>query len=255
MRFLALIFLLCAFFNAHGQDKVVRTPSESSSLKYDFYSETLSSVLFSGLTTQSRLRLLYPVPNLKLDLYAGVNISNDLTTGTTLKYADDFVSPTAGILIRPFSFLGFFAEYRRLFRTETIAGLPSVENDTRLGAYVYQKYAVFSSPYKPFAEFYGETVSLTRFSSKPVSTAWLKLGSEHRLSKSFAAAAYVEGFVRNSPSLLIGITDRNLNAGVRLKWTYKSFSAQVLGYNRIYTKEVPTGWEGLLVLSANGRLF
>jgi hypothetical protein len=253
--FLSLAFSLTVLSNAHSQGTAVKVQSEPARLEYDFYSETLSSVLFSGLTTQSRLRLFYPIPKLKLNLYAGVNTSNDLTTGTSLRYADDFVSPTFGFLFKPFKFIGVFAEYRRLFRTETIVSLPSVENDTRLGAYIYKKYAIFSSRYKPFAELYGESVALTRFSSSPVSTVWLKLGTEHNLTKNFVLAAYLEGFVRDSPSLLIGITDQNINAGLRFKWVHKNFSAQILGYNRIYTEEVPTGWEGLLVLSANGGLF
>lgn len=51
---------------------------------------------------------------------------------------------------------------------------------------------------------------------------------------------------------MIGIDERSLRAGAKLKWQWNGFSAQILGYNRFESNSVPTGWEGFLVLSADG---
>ncbi len=223
-----------------------------SELHYDLYSETTTTTYFSGVVNQNRLRVLYPAFGFKVLPYLGVNTSGDYTNSGSVRYADNYVSPTAGLLLKPWSFLGLFAEYRRLYRTDTNIGrLPKEEDDPRYGAYAY-----FSKPLPvpsiPHVEVYGESVALGRYSSQPVSTAWLKLGKELSLSPSWSATPYLEAFLRESPDLLIGVDERSLRFGGKLKWQHGGWAAQLLAYRRFQSSSVPNGWEALLVLSADG---
>lgn len=257
---IVLILTLKCALGFSQTNSVTNPPNNTSSipqeenkqnLRYDFYSESYSATYFDGAVSQSRLRLLVPFWKERLQPYLGVNTSSDFTGSETLRFADDFVSPTAGLLIKPFSFLGIFGEYRRLYRT-TDNELPDQENDARYGAYVYylQYLPQLASTH---LELYAETVALERFTSKPVTTAWLKYGKIFSiLTPSLSVTPYIEGFTRESPILMIGIDERSLRAGAKLKWQRNGFSVQILGYNRFESNSVPTGWEGFLVLSADG---
>ena len=232
-------------------ETTVETSDAKNDLRYDFYSESYSTTYFNGSVSQSRLRLLLPLWEERVLPYFGVNTSNDFTRASDQRFADDFVSPTAGLLLKPLSFLGIFAEYRRLYRTADNE-LPDQENDSRYGAYVYYLQALPALA-STHLELYAESVALDRFTSKPVTTAWLKFGKSFPvLSQSLSITPYLEGFTRESPNLMIGIDERSLRAGGKLKWQWGGFSAQLLGYNRFESNSVPTGWEGFLVLSADG---
>jgi hypothetical protein len=256
--FLLFNHSLVAAQNSLGQDSLTQTKTTSlensptrNDLRYDFYSESYSTTYFNGSVSQSRLRLLLPLWEERVLPYFGVNTSNDFTRNSNQRFADDFVSPTAGLLVKPFSFLGVFAEYRRLYRTADNE-LPDQENDSRYGAYVYYLQALPALA-STHLELYAESVALDRFTSKPVTTAWLKFGKSFTvLSPSLSITPYLEGFTRESPNLMIGIDERSLRAGGKLKWQWQGFSAQLLGYNRFESNSVPTGWEGFLVLSADG---
>lgn len=217
-------------------------------LQYDLYSETLTSSYFTGVVNQNRLRVLYPTFAFKVLPYLGLNTSGDYTHSgsASVRYAEDYVSPTAGVLLKPWSFLGLFAEYRRLYRTNT-----NSENDPRYGAYAYflKPLPLISTPH---IEVYAESVALDRYSSQPVTTAWLKLGKEFSLSPAWSATPYLEAFRRESPALMIGVDERSLRFGGKLKWQYRGWAAQLLTYRRFQSSSVANGWEALLVLSADG---
>lgn len=232
---------------------VTEKSSESWGLLYDFYGEAYSAVQYDGLVNQARLRLLYPITE-GAYVYSGVYWSEDATKNTGgLRYADDFVSPTAGVLYKPWSFLGLFAEYRRLFRTENNE-LPGAEHDPRYGVYGYYLYE-FPVVARPHLEFYGESVALTRFTSKPISTAWLKLGSEqHVVRDTLTITPYLEYFLRESPNLMLGFDDRSLRLGGKLKYRWKNYSVQWLAYRRFHSDQTPLGWESLIVFAADGSV-
>ncbi len=229
------------------------TSNDNIELLYDIYGESYSAVQYDGWVHQARLRLLYPFTEGAF-VYSGAYWSNDATENTGgLRYADDFVSPAAGLLYKPWTFLGIFAEYRRLFRT-TSNELPGAEHDPRYGVYGYYLYEL-PVVARPHLEFYGESVALTRFTSKPISTAWLKLGSEqHLLKDQLTVTPYLEYFLRESPNLMIGFDDQSWRMGAKLKYRWKSYSVQLLTYRRFHSDQTPLGWESLLVLSADGSV-
>ena len=255
---LVSLFLILSHTVASAQESIGQTKTTSmknadleNDLRYDFYSESYSTTYFNGSVSQSRLRLLLPLWEERVLPYFGVNTSSDFTRNSNLRFADDFVSPAAGLLLKPLSFLGIFAEYRRLYRTAENE-LPDQENDSRYGAYMYYLQALPALT-STHLELYAESVALDRFTSKPVTTAWLKFGKSFPvISPSFSVTPYLESFTRESPNLMIGIDERSLRAGGNLKWQWRGFSAQLLGYNRFESNSVPTGWEGFLVLSADG---
>lgn len=243
------------FAYAENSDQnTITTKAENTRTKieYDFYSESyVASTYFNGSINQNRFRFLYPTLQNKVLPYLGVNTSHDLTASENLRFADDFISPTAGLLVKPVSFIGLFAEYRRLYRL-TDNELPIEENDPRYGAYIYylQKLPISATPH---AEIYAESVALNRFTSKPVTTAWLKLGKEFLItSQSLSFTPYLEGLYRESPNLMVGFDERSLRFGGKLKWQTDTWSAQLLTYRRFQSSSVPNGWEAFLVLSANG---
>lgn len=221
---------------------------------YDLYSETYSATYFNGLVNQTRFRALQSIFDERLQGYLGLNTSGDYTRDEALRYADSFVSPTAGVQFKPWYFLGFFAEYRYLFRTENNE-LPRSEPDPRYGVYAYQLWKIPALT-SPHLEFYGESVALSRFTSRPVTTAWLKLGQDVPLIESrLTITPYVEGFYRESPDTIIGIDEESVRLGGKLKLQVHQMSLQFLYYRRVHSSSVPLGWEGLLVLSADGGLF
>lgn len=241
-------------FDAHNTISTSTDASpKPSQLTYDLYSESLSATYFDGAVNQTRLRLHHPLLTDQLLVYAGINTSSDFTGNSTLRFADSFISPTAGLLIKPFSFLGFFAEYRRLYRTVNNE-LPDQENDPRYGVYTY-----FLKPLpitgQPHIEIYGESVALQRFTSQPISTVWAKLGKDlHLQPERWIFTPYLEGFYRESPNLMLGIDERSWRMGGKLKWQWHGASVQMLGYRRFASSSVPLGWEAFLVLSAEGGL-
>lgn len=231
----------------------INSTSNDSKLTYDIYSESLSATYFDGAVNQSRLRLLHPIVTDKVQGYFGVNTSSDFTNDSTLRFADSFVSPTAGLLLKPLSFLGLFAEYRRLYRTVNNE-LPDQESDPRYGAYTYF-FRKLPLTYSPHLELYGESVALQRFTTKPISTVWLKLGRDFQIQpERWTFTPYVEGFYRESPDLMLGIDERSLRYGGKLKWQWKRASLQMYGYRRFTSTSVPLGWEGFIVLAADGGL-
>lgn len=236
---------LCLIFLGLWAPSVFSTSAQT--WHYDFYSETLSAVEYSGVINQNRLRLLYRTfPH--LDFYAGLFSSNDWTRQTTLRYAEDYVAPGTGVLYRPFSFLGLFAEYRYLLHTENYEGRKS---DPRYGAYLYDG-RIWWPQAHVFTESYAEAVTVTTLNHNPIATAFVKLGSDIPLRSSLFIAPYFEVYYRESPSLLLGIDDFSLRAGGRLKVKAEQLSGQILIYRKFYSERTPIGWEALFVLAADG---
>lgn len=241
-----ILFFFISFLNgslAYSQNSI--STIAPSPIKVSVYSESVYDARFDGGVSETRLRL---APRLKLNWiepYVGVAFSQDLSNGRAPLLIENMASPTAGLRLRPLSFLYVFAEARHLFRFNNELRSDS-ENELRYGTFGYD---FRNLPYNFFNETYGEVVVVDRVDTKPVTVVWNKLGRRFRPYSWLRPDVYIEGFTRISPNLGYGPDENELRLGTRVT-LLKGFWAVSMIANYSPLSDVQrNGVDAMLVIS------
>ncbi|MBX3039643.1 MAG: hypothetical protein KF789_02905 [Bdellovibrionaceae bacterium] len=229
--------LLISFFSvallalgAKAQDLTGDSSSGSSLFSHsnELYSETYYRKDLAAVGTQTRLRHQLQWKETQLFLFAGVSVDRMLTPNSSL-LIENSVSPQAGILYRPFSFLTAWAEYRHRIRERNRFHDQKEESDPRWG--LASGYNVRSESGLVGADVYGEIGWVPRLSHTPVGSGYVRAYVGTKLGERQRADLYAEwNEYLSQDALSLGPSRHQLRAGGRWSLQFEKWNAALYAY-------------------------
>lgn len=207
------------------------------------------------VVTEGRVRSyasLWGGENWIVEPFLGVTLQYQ-SPGAELKYFDNTATPALGIQARFFQKITLQAQGGvRTVISDTENENAKSEWDPRiiLSAGDFWGWQSWGAP-AVFTEAYGESAYVSRLSSTPVTTFWLKQGYRFKVASQVYVDPYAEFFLRESRSADLGPSITQGRAGVRALWATSSWTVAGLLYHNLKQNDGSAPLEGLFVVGGN----
>lgn len=211
--------------------------SAQASVHGEIYSES-NHVPDYGLLTESVLRLhLYKNDTFTSYLGAAIQSQNKTQSSQTDLYDKNRVMALAGVKIPIWSTLTAILEAR-------------TEDRSRVGLFLGNIWIYPAAQLNAFSEFYAESMIMTAFHSRPVSTGWFKQGFRFQAQENFLVDPFAEFYIRRSPTPDLGRDTEQARLGLRMIYLFGSWNASLLAYES-FPRDEASHTEALFVIGGS----